>query len=125
MDSRSMRITSSLLAVLAFIAATGAAAAQKSEVTIGFVNPTTGVFGNLGKYARKGIDLALDQAQKNPGDNTHSCKIQASALRYQAKRSIALWAARAAIDYFLIFHSKTRPRFLRHPSTKRRWVRPR
>ena len=38
MGSRSMRITSSLLAVFASIAATGAAAAQKSEVTIGFVN---------------------------------------------------------------------------------------
>ena len=66
MGSRSMRITSSLLAALASIAAAGAAAAQKSEVTIGFVNPTTGVFGSLGKYARKGVDLALDQAQKNP-----------------------------------------------------------
>ncbi|MCC7082952.1 MAG: ABC transporter substrate-binding protein [Burkholderiales bacterium] len=40
--------------------------AQKVEISIGFVNPTTGVFGSLGKYARKGMDLALELAQKNP-----------------------------------------------------------
>jgi len=34
-----------------------------AEIKIGFVNPTTGPFGTLGKYARKGMDLALEQAQ--------------------------------------------------------------
>src|SRR6185436_9883568 len=64
MGSHSIHKTWLLLAALVSIA--GAAQAQKSEVTIGFVNPTTGVFGSLGKYARKGMDLALDQAQKDP-----------------------------------------------------------
>lgn len=56
----------SIVAAISAIAVCGAAQAQKQEISIGFVNPTTGVFGTLGKYARKGMDLALDQAQKNP-----------------------------------------------------------
>jgi branched-chain amino acid transport system substrate-binding protein len=65
MIKRSMR-TKTLLATLFTISVYGVAHAQKSEITIGFVNPTTGVFGTLGKYARKGMDLALEQAQKAP-----------------------------------------------------------
>lgn len=56
-----------LLGGLIALAVTGAAHAQpRAEITIGFVNPTTGVFGALGKYARKGMDLALEQASANP-----------------------------------------------------------
>lgn len=55
-----------LFGALLSFAFAGTALAQKAEVKIGFVNPTSGVFGNLGKYARKGMDLALQQASKNP-----------------------------------------------------------
>lgn len=58
--------TKLLYGTLLGVALTGSALAQKSEVKIGFVNPTTGVFGNLGKYARKGVDLAIEQAAKKP-----------------------------------------------------------
>lgn len=55
-----------LFGALLSFALSGTALAQKAEVKIGFINPTTGVFGNLGKYARKGVDLALEQASKKP-----------------------------------------------------------
>lgn len=55
-----------VLYVAALALASGAAWGQKTEIKIGFVNPTTGVFGTLGKYARKGVDLALDNAKQNP-----------------------------------------------------------
>lgn len=64
MGKRSTYISSLLTAVV--IGFVGVAHAQKTEIAIGFVNPTTGAFGALGKYARKGMDLALEQAQKNP-----------------------------------------------------------
>lgn len=56
-----------ILAGVIVLATSGAVLSQpRAEITIGFVNPTTGVFGALGKYARKGMDLALEQAQANP-----------------------------------------------------------
>jgi len=58
--------TKLLCGTLLGVALAGTALAQKAEVKIGFVNPTTGVFGNLGKYARKGVDLAIEQAAKKP-----------------------------------------------------------
>jgi len=89
MSTRSIRIKS-LLAALVAIGVSGVAHAQKAEITIGFVNPTTGVFGGLGKYARKGMDLALEQAQKNPAFKDVSFKVverdsaakTADAIRY-------------------------------------------
>ena len=42
-----------------------ARAAETAEIKIGLVNPATGPFSVLGKYARKGIDLALAEAKKN------------------------------------------------------------
>ena len=45
----------------------GIAHAASTEIKIGFVNPTTGVFGSLGKSAEKGMNLALEQANKDPG----------------------------------------------------------
>lgn len=65
MLKRSLLARSLLVAAVSTVA-WGPAHAQKSEITIGFVNPNTGVFGTLGKYGRKGIDLALEQAQKDP-----------------------------------------------------------
>lgn len=41
-------------------------ASDKAEITIGFINPTTGPFGTLGKYARKGLDLALAEVKADP-----------------------------------------------------------
>ncbi|MGQ0544940.1 MAG: ABC transporter substrate-binding protein [Betaproteobacteria bacterium] len=61
------RILTRFFAGLMVLTISGAVSAQpRAEITIGFVNPTTGVFGTLGKYARKGMDLALEQAQANP-----------------------------------------------------------
>jgi branched-chain amino acid transport system substrate-binding protein len=60
--SKRMAICTAALA----LAVSGMAQAQKTEIKIGFINPTTGVFGNLGKYARKGMDLALERAQARP-----------------------------------------------------------
>ncbi|MBW7923445.1 MAG: ABC transporter substrate-binding protein [Burkholderiaceae bacterium] len=42
------------------------AQAQQAEIRIGFVNPSTGAFGALGKAARKGMDLAIANAAANP-----------------------------------------------------------
>lgn len=55
-----------LAAMVVFVPATTLGQSAPSEVTIGFINPTTGVFGTLGKYARRGLDLALDNAKQNP-----------------------------------------------------------
>lgn len=65
MNMRSTHMARVLAAAVA-LGMSGLAEAQKAEIKIGFVNPTTGVFGNLGKYARKGMDLAIEQAQKKP-----------------------------------------------------------
>ena len=51
-----------LLGALLACGAAGPTRAVSGDIKIGFVNPTTGVFGNLGKSARKGMDLALAQA---------------------------------------------------------------
>lgn len=88
MGKRSMRIK--LLLAVIVVAVSGVAQAQKAEIAIGFVNPTTGAFGSLGKYARKGMDLALEQAQRNPAFKDVTFKVierdsaakTADAIRY-------------------------------------------
>lgn len=62
----------------------------KQEIKIGFINPTTGVFSSLGKYARKGMDLALAQAEKKAAfrgitfkvDERDSAAKTSDAIRY-------------------------------------------
>jgi branched-chain amino acid transport system substrate-binding protein len=49
-----------------FMSAVSAASAADAVVTIGFVNPQTGPFAALGKAARRGVDLALEGAKRNP-----------------------------------------------------------
>ena len=59
--------TNLLFGILALLVAGGAQGqSDTAEIKIGFVNPTTGPFGTLGKYARKGMDLALEEAQNKP-----------------------------------------------------------
>lgn len=78
-------------AALLSLTISGLASAQpQTEIAIGFVNPATGVFGTLGRYARKGMDLALEEAQKNPAFKGVTFKVverdsaakTADAIRY-------------------------------------------
>lgn len=52
--------------VLALFARSTSRATDAPAVTIGFINPATGPFAALGKYARKGLDLALAEAKTDP-----------------------------------------------------------
>ena len=78
-------------AALLSLTISGLAVAQSQvELTIGFINPATGVFGTLGRYARKGMDLALDEAKNNPSFKGVTFKVverdsaakTADAIRY-------------------------------------------
>ena len=87
-----MNIVKGLAAAAAVLIATGmtSAADAKSTIKIGFVNPTTGVFSVLGQSARKGLDLAIDEAKKNPAfkdvdfvvEERDSAAKTADAIRY-------------------------------------------
>ena len=65
MNIRARQLAGAVAGAIA-LGTAGFAQAQKAEIKVGFVNPSTGVFGTLGKYARKGVDLAIEQAQRRP-----------------------------------------------------------
>jgi branched-chain amino acid transport system substrate-binding protein len=62
---RGSRIATATAILCIFVSLSGLPAARAAEIKIGLVNPATGPFSVLGQYARKGIDLALDEAKKS------------------------------------------------------------
>lgn len=66
------------------------AQAQERTIKIGFLNPKTGVFSVLAENTRMGLDLALEQAAKNPAfkgvkfvvEERDSASKTADAIRY-------------------------------------------
>jgi branched-chain amino acid transport system substrate-binding protein len=55
-----------VLGLMVASAAAAASAQSTTEIKIGVINPTTGMFSVLGESARKGMDLALERAKQNP-----------------------------------------------------------
>lgn len=73
-----------------------ALAQQASEIRIGFINPTTGAFGALGKSARKGMDLAIESSLA--GGQAKGVRIVVEERDSAAKTSDAIRFARELIQ---------------------------
>ncbi|MBN9462864.1 MAG: ABC transporter substrate-binding protein [Burkholderiales bacterium] len=88
------------LAAFALMAVLGigpqALAQQATEIRIGFVNPATGAFGALGKSARKGMDLAIENAAARP--QTKGIRFVVEERDSAAKTSDAIRYARELIQ---------------------------
>lgn len=94
--SRCRRAIAACGLLAALVIGPQAIAQPLSEIRIGFINPTTGAFGALGKSARRGMDLAIENALARP--QMKGLRIVVEERDSAAKTSDAIRYARELIQ---------------------------